>query len=197
MSKEFTWSDICSEFLMGKITAETLQSMYPDLLRTWAVVCIGYVPQDSQIKGIWQETHHPIDVLKVLLPFRTVRAQWLSQVPDPEFISGHDFGLELHYNTPIEALNVAFELLRRNGHSIRISLGFDTGLLLDEGTYKSLDSYRAQHLLAFTNPHEVTLTNTFHQNISIPDGVGSFPASNPLRGRLGFDFWIAKDYRNT
>ena len=187
-----SWSELCSQFLLGNLTSEKIQSMS----RTWAVISIGFLPQESAIKNKWASSSNPENIFDILLPFRGIRAQWLRQVPEPRFISGHDFGLELYYDNIQQALDIALALLRDNGHSIRIALGYDTGLLVDSTTYKSVDSYRAQHLLAFTNPHEVTLTNQFKTNCVIPDGVGTFPASNPLRNRLGFDFWIAKDYRS-
>lgn len=176
-----TWKELLESVSTNSEILHSINSQH-----TWACVYIDFAV----------DTH--TGIVENILRIRSIRARILHDIEKAyseaiAHIAGHDTSLQLYLPCPTTATNLAFHTLSSLGHHGKIAIGYDTGILLD--SYKSMENLHAETLARFANHHEIAMTENCKQHITIPDGVGCFPSSNPRSKQVGFPFWILKDYR--
>lgn len=169
------WNEIFDQYLLNphKIERPTEENLF----------CISILFQQD-----WNK-----DPLEPLAELRIFKATILHNIPKPDTVNGHDIGITIFYEDGQKALETALKIEKRFSHRLRVSMSYGKGLTL--ASHKSLHAFQAEKLNHFTNPHEITMTDSVKRNITFPDGLGAFQASKPMQSLVGFSFWVVKDYR--
>lgn len=108
-------------------------------------------------------------------------------------IQRNDQFLTFLFNSPSEALTAGLLLLASASHMVHIGVGHGSGYMLDY--FQSIELLRLKSVLPFGDSHEIQITPTLQQCVSIPSGVGAFQCSPALAQATGMHYWIVKDYR--
>ena len=108
-------------------------------------------------------------------------------------IQRNDQFLTFLFNSPSDALTASLLLLAPSSHMVHIGVGYGVGYMLDY--FQSTELLRLKAILPFGDTHEIQMSPSLKQCVSIPSGVGAFQCSPSLAQATGMHYWIVKDYR--
>jgi len=118
--------------------------------------------------------------------------------PAAQSIRRDPMGLRARFESRQQAIESALSLLtftKQQQVPATISIGWGRTVLLPENDWISAECYRARRLAELGNQHEITMTQAVSVQLVLPDGVGIFEAKREQSIRIGFPFWIMRDYR--
>jgi hypothetical protein len=152
--------------------------------KCWAFVAFEFVHSDEQ------------DVIEWYLFKEMASANLLNfceQNYPIETVQSNENRLTFCFSDSDRAVLFAFDVLPKLGSNIRVGLGYGIGYFFD--TFQSIHLLNTYSILSESTPNELVCTEAFFNNVSLPDGVGSFPANNIQCQRSGRLLYILKDYR--
>ena len=98
------------------------------------------------------------------------------------------FSIFVH--NPQDAINIALLVLQHLSHDVKVTAGMGNGHHFEQ--FVCSEYLTCHHLLPFVQINEIIVLEQLFDKITLPMGVGAFPASNVLQQRTGTAFRICQ-----